>query len=288
MNKTKNICLAILLTFLTMLVTGYSYSFAVNKNIEKDDLLFGQGDNLIGSYIKANYIFQKEKKGDYTPVSVYFGQKKLFTIFNEAGGLSPAKRAEVIAKNLNTLTSVGFNAEDIMPDSKKGLGIVKINKKVLFTIDYKLAKEYKMSPEELAFVWANDLRTSLNASKLEGDSNILERKFKQNLNKYIRHQSIFLQTGVASWYGGIFHGRRAADGSVYDKNKFTAAHKSLPFGTIVKVTNLNNGRNCVVKITDRGPFVKGRIIDLSRVAATEIGMLSKGVAKVKLEIVGKS
>ncbi|OGI00058.1 MAG: hypothetical protein A2Y25_09100 [Candidatus Melainabacteria bacterium GWF2_37_15] len=97
----------------------------------------------------------------------------------------------------------------------------------------------------------------------------------------------YLETGVASWYGGHFHGRRAADGSAYNMNKFTAAHKTLPFGSIVKVTNLRNNNSCVVKITDRGPFIEGRIIDLSRVAAEEIGMLGSGVSKVKIEVLGR-
>jgi rare lipoprotein A len=92
-------------------------------------------------------------------------------------------------------------------------------------------------------------------------------------------------TGVASWYGGKFHGRLTSSGEVFDTNEMTAAHKTLPFGTMVKVTNLDNGKAAVVKINDRGPFVEGRIIDLSRAAAEEIDMLGQGVARVSLEIV---
>ena len=91
--------------------------------------------------------------------------------------------------------------------------------------------------------------------------------------------------GLASWYGGKFHGRLTSSGEVFDTNTMTAAHKLLPFGTLVKVTNLDNGLSAVVKINDRGPFVEGRIIDLSRAAADEIGMLGQGVAPVSLEIV---
>ena len=92
--------------------------------------------------------------------------------------------------------------------------------------------------------------------------------------------------GLASWYGGKFHGRLTSSGEVFDTNEMTAAHKTLPFGTMVKVTNLENGRSAVVKINDRGPFVEGRIIDLSRAAADEIGMVGEGVARVSLTIVG--
>jgi rare lipoprotein A len=91
--------------------------------------------------------------------------------------------------------------------------------------------------------------------------------------------------GVASWYGGKFHGRLTSNGEVFDTNELTAAHKSLPFGTMVKVTNVDNGRWIVVRINDRGPFVEGRIIDLSRAAADALCMLSSGLARVTLEII---
>ncbi len=91
--------------------------------------------------------------------------------------------------------------------------------------------------------------------------------------------------GLASWYGGKFHGRLTSSGEVFDTNEMTAAHRTLPFGTVVKVTNEDNGRTAIVKINDRGPFVGGRIIDLSRAAAVELGMVGQGVARVSLEIV---
>lgn len=92
--------------------------------------------------------------------------------------------------------------------------------------------------------------------------------------------------GIASWYGGKFHGRLTSSGEVFDTNEMTAAHKTLPFGTLVRVTNLDNGKTAVVKINDRGPFVEGRIIDLSRAAADALGMVGIGVARVTLDIVG--
>jgi rare lipoprotein A len=94
-----------------------------------------------------------------------------------------------------------------------------------------------------------------------------------------------LQEGLASWYGGKFNGRLTSSGEVFDTNVRTAAHKTLPFGTIVKVVNLENGKSTTVKINDRGPFVEGRIIDLSRAAAEDIDMVARGVARVSIEIV---
>ncbi len=93
------------------------------------------------------------------------------------------------------------------------------------------------------------------------------------------------QTGVASWYGDPYHGRKTASGEVFDMDKMTAAHRAWAFGTVVNVRNLDNGRAVRVKINDRGPFVRGRIIDLSRGAAREAGMLNAGLAKVKLTVV---
>jgi len=93
------------------------------------------------------------------------------------------------------------------------------------------------------------------------------------------------ETGYASWYGGKFQGRKTANGEIFDTNQLTAAHRTLPFGTLVKVTNMGNGLSVTVRINDRGPFVEGRIIDLSRAAADAIGMMGSGVAYVSVEVV---
>ena len=93
------------------------------------------------------------------------------------------------------------------------------------------------------------------------------------------------QIGLASWYGPRFHGRRAASGEVFNQHQYTAAHRRLPFGTQVKVTNLGNGKSVLVRINDRGPYVKGRIVDLSRAAANDLGMTEDGTVRVKLEVV---
>ncbi len=93
------------------------------------------------------------------------------------------------------------------------------------------------------------------------------------------------QRGIASWYGHPYHGRRTSNGEVYDMNKMTAAHLALPFDTWVQVMNLDNGRSTQVRINDRGPFVRNRIIDLSRAAAEAIAMIGPGTARVRLKIV---
>jgi rare lipoprotein A len=93
------------------------------------------------------------------------------------------------------------------------------------------------------------------------------------------------ETGIASWYGDPYHGRHAANGEVYDMEKLTAAHRTYAFDTWLRVVNLSNDKSVVVRITDRGPFVDHRIIDLSRAAARDIDMLRAGTTKVRLEVI---
>ena len=92
------------------------------------------------------------------------------------------------------------------------------------------------------------------------------------------------EVGIASWYGPGFHGKLTANGEVYDMYGISAAHKTLPFGTIVRVVDLETGRSVVVRINDRGPFIEGRIIDLSKGAAEKLGIISRGITEVGLRI----
>lgn len=107
-------------------------------------------------------------------------------------------------------------------------------------------------------------------------------------DKTTSYSSTHQLTGKASWYSQKFHGKRTASGERYNKGAYTAAHKSLPFGTIVRVTNTANDKKVDVKINDRGPFVKGRVIDLSQEAFEQIGSVKKGVVPIKIEIIDDS
>jgi len=95
------------------------------------------------------------------------------------------------------------------------------------------------------------------------------------------------ETGIASWYGVPYNGRRSANGEIYDMEKLTAAHRTLPFDTWVEVTNLTNNKHVEVRITDRGPFVNGRIIDLSLGAAREIDLVTAGIIRVRIKVIRK-
>ncbi|HHD82182.1 MAG TPA: septal ring lytic transglycosylase RlpA family protein [Campylobacterales bacterium] len=118
---------------------------------------------------------------------------------------------------------------------------------------------------------------------------------KKTLSKYLivsliltfstacaKHNNI--QIGKGSWYGKKFQGKRTASGEKYNMYAYTAAHKTLPFNTMVEVTNLSNNRKVIVRINDRGPYARGRIIDLSYLAAKKLGYVNKGVAKLKLKV----
>jgi len=125
-------------------------------------------------------------------------------------------------------------------------------------------------------------------TKLHTRLNWLNYKMKFNfllillLNVLLSSCGFATRKGYASYYSDYYEGRVTANGEIFRHSKETAAHKSLPFGTRVEVTNLKNNRSVVVRINDRGPYVKGRIIDLTKTAAGEIGMLGDGVAKVKI------
>lgn len=121
---------------------------------------------------------------------------------------------------------------------------------------------------------ANEIERELNKQ-----SNQAEVKDKNGVT-YVSYE-----TGIASHYGGRWNGRKTANGEIFDTTQFTAAHKTLPFNSKVRVTNLSNGKSVIVRINDRGPYVKGRVIDLSQAAFSAISNLKNGIAKIKIELI---
>ena len=124
------------------------------------------------------------------------------------------------------------------------------------------------------------------AEKLHPSAN---RSYKVAGKRYqpMTKVSSFSQSGNASWYGGKFHGRKTASGERYDMHAMTAAHRTLPIPSYVKVTNTRNGKSVMVKVNDRGPFHGNRVLDLSKAAASQLGFLSSGTAHVKIETIGR-
>ncbi|MEW5821066.1 MAG: septal ring lytic transglycosylase RlpA family protein, partial [Cyanobacteriota bacterium] len=221
------------------------------------------------------------------------------------------------------LLNRGVDLKSLQPALRNGQFIGSVNSEVLFTVDPLTANRSGIKMQNLTLSWVNNVRSALGAPVVqriaglsasrglsgggrevqESYNNPYGRNFdrthqanvqRSNNSEIINKLFPVIPEGMgrtlmgqASWYGPYFHGRRSADGSRYNMYEMTAAHKSLPFGTIVKVTNVNNKKECIVKITDRGPYIHGRIIDLSKAAAQQIGMLGSGVANVKVEVIGK-
>lgn len=119
----------------------------------------------------------------------------------------------------------------------------------------------------------------------ESEESIVEAAKNEDVDKTQPDADVFY--GKASYYADKFHGRETASGEKYNKIEFTAAHRTLPFGTIVEIENLQNDRTVQVRINDRGPFKSGRVIDVSRAAAEALGMVRSGVVDVKVEIIEK-
>jgi rare lipoprotein A len=141
----------------------------------------------------------------------------------------------------------------------------------------KIAYPINMNKLNLAFI-------ALTLTFLAGCSSATAIDDKKTRSYARSHELV----GQASWYGKKYHGKRTASGERYNMRAYTAAHKTLPFGTIVRVTNTANSKTVDVKINDRGPFVKGRVIDLSQKSFEQIGNIKKGIAPVKIEVIDDS
>jgi len=268
MNSKKLAGIAVIVVFTCFFWSGYQFIALAEK--EQKNINF------------ACYRLHKAPEGMSIPASVYLNGEEILIFTQIAGGLTPSERAAILVEKLNSFIKNNNNPNKIFPGYQNGIAVIVYEKEVLFTADVKSAKSMGLDVSELALYWSNNVRKALGSLELLKDYELLKM-----IAHKIKNNSEYRETGIASWYGGYFHGRTAADGSIYNMFKFTAAHKSLPFGSIVKVTNLRTKNSCVVKITDRGPFVDGRIIDLSKVAAEEIGMLGSGTSPVEIEVLGR-
>lgn len=158
---------------------------------------------------------------------------------------------------------------------------------IAFTEQLRAPQNPSLTGENLALTITRQVTNTLNLPEVQVASVAPPSSSPSPLTQITNRVKEFIAStyqGRASWYGGQFHGRRTSSGEIFNGNGLTAAHRSLPFGTRVKVTNLANGRAIVVRVTDRGPFVGGRILDVSRGAAAALGMIQSGVAKVKVDV----
>lgn len=224
------------------------------------------------SRVGSAFATYETTKGRPGTSRVWIGDRMVFAFDGDSGAF--AKR---VSDKLVVLQRRGaLRADRIMPARRKKekLYVVSVGGEDLLTFDQAFANRQGMPPTTLALRYVSQLRAALGGRSLQ-------QQIAQTASRggYGRQQ-----VGVASWYGGFFHGRKAADGSRFDQNDFTAAHKTLPFGTLLLVTNLQTQKSTLVRVSDRGPYIPGRMIDLSRGAAKAIGMLGSGVSKVRVTI----
>lgn len=203
----------------------------------------------------------------------------------------PVRRAKTVAIRLNQLAQdVNFNPEQITAiwDRSAQAYAIKVGDETLTLIDQiTVLPDSTKNPGNDTLQATNRLRRLMgNAAPLKEIAGAPKGREASPV-KRLRSAIRAIKSGIASWYGPGFHGRLTANGERYNQHGLTAAHKTLPFGTRVRVTNLNNGQAVVVRINDRGPFVRGRVIDLSAGAAKTIGVMGSGVAPVQLEVMGR-
>jgi rare lipoprotein A len=210
---------------------------------------------------------------------------------------SPLERAKAVADIINQLNIDKINGEKVTVDrdtDSKGYTI-KIDDEDLVTMDENtILPDSTKNLSRDALQATNRLRRLLGgAAPLRTIPQTTQTAFNpyQNQNPTRNNNNnnkrvVRTKYGMASWYGPGFHGRRTASGQRFNQNALTAAHRTLPFGTLVRVTNVRNGQSVVVRINDRGPFSRGRVIDLSAGAARAIGSYASGVAPVKIDVLG--
>lgn len=206
-------------------------------------------------------------------------------------GASPMDQAINLASHLSQFMAQQGDAEAIKiePSANESETMILAGETPILTVDRNAARRFNGKHRDLAFTWSNQIRKALGAGRYIDPvlADVGNSQFDE-----INHDELVstgnIQEGGASWYGPNFHGKHTASGAIFNMNELTAAHKTLPFGTLVKVTFNRTGKSTVVRITDRGPYAHGRIIDLSKAAAKEIGLLGSGTGQVKLEILGKT
>gem|GEM_PF-1301314 len=227
---------------------------------------FGEDSDTPEANLRTVYNSELEEAG------FYFNDTEVFRFRSTIGDLSPYLRSKQVANRLSQHMGGSLTYRDVHLDFQDdGNYNLMLGKNIITVVDQETADSAEQSLRSMAKCWMKELRSAMGE-----ESTVVKSVFNQKNGRYLGH-------GQASWYGPGFHGRTAADGSRFNMYAMTAAHKTLPFGTQVRVTNTRNGKSCIVRITDRGPYAHGRVIDLSKAAAKEIGVLATGVASVKLE-----
>lgn len=231
--------------------------------------------------ISADVVAHVWNEDDHQVASVCLNGKEVLSFRGDTSGAAADRAEDVAAKLQELLEDRRFDADYLLPTRAGALAALQVDGNTVLSFDPAGATSEKgssASAVEAGWRLANGIRTACGSAKLP--SAYLKLAQQSGANSPVAF------SGHASWYGGKFHGRKCSDGTRYDQEKLTAAHRSLPFGTKLLVMNRKTGNSCVVKVNDRGPFVGDRIIDLSKGAARQLDMLSEGVAVVDCLVLG--
>ncbi len=202
---------------------------------------------------------------------------------------NPVERATAAAALINQLNRDGLDAKTIIPAWKNGNYVINLGDRATLKFDQQaLFPESQQNKTQDVLESANLLRRLLGgANPVSEVLGAPKPQVATNFSPTLNSRVIGVMSGMASWYGPGFDGNYSASGEIFNASDLTAAHPSLPFGTIVRVVNMDNNQSVIVRINDRGPYSEGRVIDISTAAANVIGLVSSGVAPVRLEVLSR-
>lgn len=229
------------------------------------------------------------KLGDSNAATLYIRSIPVLTFVSAPAQSDPGQTASAVAERLKALNPNDASAITVGWNEARQAYLMTLNGQELALLDGKQA----ILPDTTRNVTQDAIQATNRMRRLVGNAPPLQanqlmlRPEATVAPQEPEQRTVSVQRGIASWYGGSFHGQLCANGERFNQYAMTAAHRTLPFGTRVRVTNRNNGQSVIVRINDRGPFVRGRIIDLSVGAAQQIGMYGSGVAPVEVEVLGR-
>ncbi|MFZ5434793.1 MAG: septal ring lytic transglycosylase RlpA family protein [Bacillota bacterium] len=201
--------------------------------------------------------------------TIMLGNQPVITLYGDAGGLTVRERARIVSQRMNAVLLEDQHPVFEVAFLNNSLTVT-ANNHLIVTVDEESAAVLGLSLSDTAGTWAYRLAEATGGMV--------------GTVKEVYVTSVY--TGIASWYGPGFYGRKTASGEVFDARLLTAAHRTLPFGTLALVTNLANGINVTVRINDRGPYIYGRTIDLSESVAHMLNIADEGLARVRIEVLG--
>ncbi|MFM7363671.1 MAG: septal ring lytic transglycosylase RlpA family protein [Cuspidothrix sp.] len=226
------------------------------------------------SFFKViNSPLEQNSSYDYIPVLIVKRNDYNYEVWvnnNFVARLPDPITANFLKERLQQLVnSPNIQQDQLQPGLVDNTPSLMVGNRLLFAIDRQLSHQLGVNAHTLAIQWINNLRTALHTKPLT--------LVQGQMEMYGLQYSTTKFSGVASWYGDYFHGRLTANGEIYNQDDFTVAHRSLPFNTYLKVTNINNGKSVIVRVNDRGPYISPRSLDLSRTAARCLDSEQTGV-----------